>query len=65
MPPRERLTAEEYRSGNDTAINHFYEKLLKLKELMNTGYARQLAEERHRFMEQFLEQFYQEWAGKR
>jgi uncharacterized protein len=65
LPPRERLTAEEYRSGNDTAINHFYEKLLKLKELMNTGYARQLAEERHCFMEQFLEQFYQEWEGKR
>jgi uncharacterized protein len=65
VPPRERLTAEEYRSGNDTAINHFYEKLLKLKDLMNTAYARQMAGERHRFMEQYLEQFYQEWEGKR
>ncbi|UJF34188.1 HD domain-containing protein [Paenibacillus hexagrammi] len=62
---REQMTEEEYRSGNDTAINHFYEKLLKLKERMNTPYARKLAEERHRFMEQFLEQFYDEWEGKR
>lgn len=63
--PRERMTTEEYRSGNDTAINHFYEKLLKLKSLMNTDYARHMAEERHRFMEQYLEQFYEEWEGKR
>jgi uncharacterized protein len=62
---REHMTVEEYRSGNDTAINHFYEKLLKLKGLMNTGYARQMAEERHRFMEHYLEQFYLEWEGKR
>jgi uncharacterized protein len=62
---REQLTAETYRNGKDTAINHFYEKLLKLKELMNTSYARQLAEERHRFMELFLEQFYEEWEGRR
>jgi uncharacterized protein len=62
---REQLTAETYRNGNDTAINHFYEKLLKLKELMNTRYARQLAEERHRFMELYLEQFYEEWEGRR
>ncbi|MDR6883648.1 HD domain-containing protein [Bacillus sp. 3255] len=62
---REHMTAAEYRSGNDTAINHFYEKLLKLKELMNTAYARQLAEERHRFMEQYLAQFYAEWEGER
>ncbi|MZQ83818.1 HD domain-containing protein [Paenibacillus sp. 5J-6] len=62
---REHLTEAEYRAGNDTAINHFYEKLLKLKELMNTAYARKLAEERHRFMEQYLEQFYAEWEGER
>ncbi|MNH99990.1 putative hydrolase [compost metagenome] len=65
MLPREQLTAEQYRSGDDTAINHFYEKLLKLKQLMNTGYAKQMAEERHRFMELYLEQFDLEWAGKR
>ncbi|OPH52069.1 phosphohydrolase [Paenibacillus ferrarius] len=62
---REQMTEAEYRAGNDTAINHFYEKLLKLKELMNTTYARQLAEERHRFMEQYLEQFDLEWEGLR
>ncbi|WNR43944.1 HD domain-containing protein [Paenibacillus roseipurpureus] len=62
---REHMTEAEYRGGNDTAINHFYEKLLKLKELMNTAYARQLAEERHRFMELYLQQFYAEWEGER
>lgn len=60
---REHMTEAEYRSGNDTAVNHFYEKLLKLKELMNTDFARRMAEERHRFMELYLEQFYAEWEG--
>lgn len=54
------MTQEEYRHGNSSAIHHFYEKLLKLKDLMNTRTGYQLAEERHRFMEQFLEVFYQE-----
>jgi uncharacterized protein len=62
---REHMSEAEYRSGNDTAINHFYEKLLKLKELMNTDYARRMADERHRFMEQYLQQFYGEWEGER
>ncbi len=62
--PREAMTQAEYRSGNDTAINHFHEKLLKLKELMNTAHGRRLAEERHRFMEQYLERFHQEWSGQ-
>ncbi|RTE11119.1 HD domain-containing protein [Paenibacillus whitsoniae] len=62
---REHMTEAEYRDGKDTAINHFYEKLLKLKELMNTPYAKQLAEERHRFMETYLQQFYAEWEGER
>jgi uncharacterized protein len=63
--PRTAMTPEEYRSGKNTAINHFYEKLLKLKDLMNTGTARQMAQERHRFMEAYLEQFYREWEGSR
>ncbi len=52
---------EAYRSSASPTINHFYEKLLLLKGLMNTPTARKLAEERHRFMEMYLEQFYREW----
>lgn len=44
-----------------TSIRHFYDKLFKLKELMNTPTARQIAEDRHRLMEEFVEQFYEEW----
>ena len=65
MKPREHMTAEEYRNGESTAIMHFYEKLLKLKDLMNTDYAKKLAEGRHEFLEMYLEQFYAEWEGKR
>lgn len=64
LPVRESMTAEQYRKEKSTAVNHFYEKLLKLKELMNTEAARAIAEERHRFMEQFLAQFYSEWEAK-
>ncbi|MGO4888038.1 HD domain-containing protein [Anaerobacillus sp. MEB173] len=62
--PRQKMTKEEYRTGKSTAINHFYEKLFTLKETMNTDYAKQLAEERHRRMEQFVEEFMEEWEGK-
>lgn len=61
---RGQMTMEEYRNGNSSSVNHFYEKLLKLKDKMNTEQAKQLAEERHKFMETFLEQFYSEWNGK-
>lgn len=60
---RDEMTYEEYRTGKSTAINHFYEKLLKLKALMNTEYGMKMAEARHQYMEDFLEQFYQEWNG--
>lgn len=60
---RAEMTLEEYRTGNSSSINHFYEKLLKLKDKMNTEQAKKLAEERHAFMESFLAQFYIEWNG--
>lgn len=65
VPPRETMTAEEYRSQMTPTINHFYEKLLLLKDRMNTAYARRLAEQRHRVMEAFLDEFYAEWDGAR
>jgi uncharacterized protein len=65
IKPRDEMTEKEYRNGKDTAINHFYEKLLKLKELMNTYYGKRMAEERHQFMLVYLDQFYAEWEGKK
>ncbi|MDG4513683.1 HD domain-containing protein [Streptococcus suis] len=62
---REDMTVEEYRSTHGSAITHFYEKLLKLKDLMNTEAGKNLAQGRHDFLELYLQQFYQEWDGKR
>lgn len=66
VPPREGLTKEQYMAGaaQATTINHFYEKLLKLKDLMKTESGRQIAEQRHSFMEQYLQQFMAEWDGQ-
>jgi uncharacterized protein len=61
---RENMTIEEYRNGETSTIHHFYEKLLKLKNLMCTETGRKLAEERHAFMENFLQQFFKEWNGQ-
>ncbi len=55
---------EEYKRNTAPSINHFYEKLLLLKNLLNTNSAKKMAEERHRFMEDFLTQFYAEWGNK-
>ena len=61
---RQNMTLEEYRSQQGTAITHFYEKLLCLKDLMNTKTAKDLAQGRHAFLEAFLAQFYAEWEGQ-
>jgi len=61
---RDKMTKEEYRHGKSSAIHHFYEKLLKLRGLMNTKTGKQLADERHEQLEQFLKTFFQEWDEK-
>jgi len=63
IPPNLTMTKEEYKNSSAPTLNHFYEKLLLLKDRMNTTTARQMAEHRHEFMEQFLEEFYAEWNG--
>ena len=60
VPPNLKMTREEYKRSAAPTINHFYEKLLLLKDRMHTSTARRLAEQRHQFMLQFLEQFYAE-----
>lgn len=62
---KENMTENEYYNNVGTTINHFYEKLLKLKDLMNTETAKQMACHRHKFMEEFLNEFYLEWDGKK
>ncbi|WP_281884428.1 HD domain-containing protein [Paenibacillus sp. YYML68] len=62
--PREQMSAAEYRQQRSTAINHFYEKLLKLRDLLHTESARRLAEERHQFMLTYLEQFARETGAE-
>ncbi|HID0816757.1 HD domain-containing protein [Clostridium botulinum] len=57
------MNFEEYSTSNGTTINHFYEKLLRLKYLMNTDTAKKIAESRHEYMEDFLTEFLNEWDG--
>ncbi|MFA5420280.1 MAG: HD domain-containing protein [Bacteroidales bacterium] len=63
LPPRVNMTKEEYKKGKSTTINHFYEKLLLLKDMMKTETGKRLAEERHQTMLFFLNAFYREWEG--
>ncbi|MCK9413962.1 MAG: HD domain-containing protein [Prolixibacteraceae bacterium] len=61
IQPNMKMTKEEYKKSNAPTINHFYEKLLLLKDRMNTPTGKALAERRHTFMEQFLTEFHNEW----
>ncbi len=61
--PRDDLSEENYRDTKGTAINHFYEKLFKLKGLMNTEWGKKIASYRHQYMECYLLQFYKEWES--
>jgi len=62
--PKKHHTTQDYVKSTSSTINHFYEKLLLLKNLMNTESAKRIAENRHKFMEDFLREFYSEWSGK-
>jgi len=64
IPPKLNMTKEEYKHTHAPTLNHFYEKLLLLKDRMNTETGKQIAEQRHVYMEGFLEQFHGEWEGK-
>ena len=64
IKPNLNMSKEEYKNSNAPTLNHFYEKLLLLKDRMNTNTGKSMAEHRHRFMEQFLDEFYKEWNGE-
>ena len=63
--PKQHKSFDDYKKyGDVSTVNHFYEKLLLLKERMNTATAKKIAEKRHKIIENFLEEFFQEWEGK-
>jgi uncharacterized protein len=65
ITPNLSMSKEEYKNSTAPTINHFYEKLLLLKDKMNTKTGKEIAIQRHHFMESFLSQFYAEWDGEK
>ena len=65
IKPNLNMSKEEYKNSDSPTLNHFYEKLLLLKDKMNTETGKKIALERHQFMENFLSQFYAEWEGEK
>jgi len=65
IAPNLSMSKEEYKNSEAPTLNHFYEKLLLLKDKMNTTTGKKLAQQRHQFMENFLSQFYAEWEGEK
>ena len=65
IKPELNMSKEEYKISTTPTINHFYEKLLLLKDIMNTATGKEIAQQRHQFMETYLEQFYNEWNGNK
>lgn len=65
IAPNLNMSKEEYKNSEAPTLNHFYEKLLLLKDRMNTDSGKKIAQERHHFMEKFLSQFYAEWDGEK
>ena len=65
IKPNLNMTKKEYKNSNAPTVNHFYEKLFLLKDMMKTNTGKRLAEERHTFMEIYLKQFYAEWDGEK
>ena len=64
IKPNKSITREEYKITEAPSINHFYEKLLKLKNMMYTNLGRRIAKKRHRFLKLYLKEFFKEWKGK-
>jgi uncharacterized protein len=65
IQPKLNMGKEEYKNAESPTLNHFYEKLLLLKDKMNTPTGKKIAEARHQYMEDFLSQFYAEWEGRK